>query len=358
MNKSFTPAISIIIPAYKAADYLHISVNSILNQEDFSNFEIIIVEDHSDDGDATLRKACELAASDKRIRVARTEVNSGCGPSRNVGLDIARGEYVTFLDSDDTLRPETLKEIYSLALSNGADVVMFSMEKVLPSGKVKDAVDTGFVTVIDDPMENAELRTNTFHPSVEKKRPSYILHSISRLVRVSMLNDNNIRFPVKKHLLSEDYPFCYDTIRYAKVCVLTTKSYYRYLQRDGSITHDERPDMIERAVASAQYFADIMRRDPDAPSSGVNNAWGYAIVAVRAYTKLMFMSSRSLSYKRQWMRKQAEIPLFRQIYGQYPRRYMPLKHRLGFICFYRKHFTILYAMVVGQEKIRKLLGKI
>ena len=356
MTDTPRPRISIIIPAYCASDHLHLSVES-LQAQTFTDFEIIIVEDNSPDDGATLGKAHQLAEADPRIRVARTKVNSGCGPSRNVGLDIARGEYVTFLDADDSLAPVALKNLIDLADKNNADIVCFAMERVYPSGKVLGHVENAQASVYDDPEEISEIALNAFSPSVGHGRKTYPIHTISRLIRRSLLDEAGIRFPSLPHLLSEDLPFVYAGMRRAKVYVFTPDTYYRYLQRPGSITHDPRPDMIQRSVASAEKFSEFLSQEKDAPQYAQDNAMGYALLGVRSYAKLMFTSNSSFAYKRRWVREQADIPYFRTVYEKYPWRSMPFKHKIGFWAFYRKHSLLLYALIVGQEKLRALLGK-
>lgn len=207
MTDTPSPRISIIIPAYCASDHLHLSVES-LQAQTFTDFEIIIVEDNSPDDGATLGKAHQLAEADPRIRVARTKVNSGCGPSRNVGLDIARGEYVTFLDADDSLAPVALKNLIDLADKNNADIVCFAMERVYPSGKVLGHVENAQASVYDDPEEISEIALNAFSPSVGHGRKTYPIHTISRLIRRSLLDEAGIRFPLPSASFERRFTLC------------------------------------------------------------------------------------------------------------------------------------------------------
>ncbi|PCJ01404.1 MAG: hypothetical protein COB15_00335 [Flavobacteriales bacterium] len=89
--------VSVIIPAYNAAPYIVETVNSVLSQT-YSNFELIIVNDGSTD--TTLKQLIQLQESDKRIKVI-DKVNSGVCDSRNEGIKIANGDFMTFLDADD-----------------------------------------------------------------------------------------------------------------------------------------------------------------------------------------------------------------------------------------------------------------
>ena len=91
------PQISVIVPVYKVERYLRRCVQSILNQT-HSNLEVILVDDGSPDGSGAL--CDEFAKQDSRVQVIHKD-NGGLSDARNAGLSIARGEYVTFVDSDD-----------------------------------------------------------------------------------------------------------------------------------------------------------------------------------------------------------------------------------------------------------------
>ena len=91
------PEISVIVPAYNTKQYLPRCIDSILSQS-FSNFELPLIDDGSTDGGG---KICDAyAEKDSRIRVFHKE-NGGASSARNLGLDKARGEWITFVDSDD-----------------------------------------------------------------------------------------------------------------------------------------------------------------------------------------------------------------------------------------------------------------
>ena len=94
--------ISVIIPVYNTKQYLSDCLNSILAQT-YTELEILFVDDGSTDGSSDLLDS--FAAMDKRIRVIHQE-NGGVCAARNRGIDEARGEYLSFIDSDDTLEPD------------------------------------------------------------------------------------------------------------------------------------------------------------------------------------------------------------------------------------------------------------
>lgn len=122
------PAISVIIPAYNAQEYLRECLDSVLAQS-FSDFEAIVVNDGSTDD--TLKIAEEYARKDPRIKILN-EVNSGVSTARNIGIKSAKGTWVIFLDSDDILTPDALSILYEVSSKTQCKIVKadFSQERI------------------------------------------------------------------------------------------------------------------------------------------------------------------------------------------------------------------------------------
>lgn len=122
------PKISVIIPAYNAQEYLRECLDSVLAQS-FSDFEAIVVNDGSTDD--TLKIAEEYALKDPRIKILN-EVNSGVSAARNIGIKSAKGTWLTFLDSDDTITPDSLSILYEVSAKTQCKIVKasFSQERI------------------------------------------------------------------------------------------------------------------------------------------------------------------------------------------------------------------------------------
>ena len=112
------PLVSIIVPIYKVEPYLRRCLDSIVNQT-YTNLEIILVDDGSPDG---CPQICdEYAAKDNR-RVVIHKENGGLSDARNAGLDSCKGEYVSFVDSDDWVDEKYIEILLNLATKENADV--------------------------------------------------------------------------------------------------------------------------------------------------------------------------------------------------------------------------------------------
>ncbi|WP_197735986.1 glycosyltransferase family 2 protein [Arabiibacter massiliensis] len=124
------PIFSIIVPVYNTTDYLPQCVDGVLSQS-FDDWELILVDDGSTDGSGAVCEA--YAARDKRVRVLH-QANGGVSAARNAGLDVAVGEYVWFCDSDDSVVPGALDELYACIADGRPSMVVFPVEQIDSDG--------------------------------------------------------------------------------------------------------------------------------------------------------------------------------------------------------------------------------
>lgn len=125
------PELSIIVPVYKVEKYLPRCIDSILAQT-FGDFELILIDDGSPDGCG--RICDEYAQKDKRIVVIHQK-NMGVSAARNAGLDIARGRYIGFVDSDDWIEPRMYEVMMDAIRENGADMAVCGVRYADEDGK-------------------------------------------------------------------------------------------------------------------------------------------------------------------------------------------------------------------------------
>lgn len=129
------PFLSVIIPVYRVQAFLEECLDSVLRQ-DFDDFEVIAVDDCSPDHSPQILD--RYARDEARLQVLHLEQNVGLGPARNAGLEKATGEYVLFLDSDDSLTPGTLKRIaHKIRNSGDPEVVLLDHARTYWTGRVQ-----------------------------------------------------------------------------------------------------------------------------------------------------------------------------------------------------------------------------
>ena len=147
------PAITIIVPIYNTACYISHCVDSILSQT-FPDFELILVDDGSPDNCPAI--CDEYAAKDPRVIVIHKE-NGGVSSARNAGLDIAKGEYITFVDSDDWLHPDFLHHGISLCRQQELDIYCSGFARVFPDGVLHSSVIPHPISGYTDTLSQEEL---------------------------------------------------------------------------------------------------------------------------------------------------------------------------------------------------------
>lgn len=144
MNK-----ISVIVPCYKVEEYLPQCIDSIIGQT-YKNLEIILVDDGSPDKCPLI--CDEYAQKDSRIKVIHKE-NGGLSSARNAGLDIATGDYIAFVDSDDWLELDMYETLYNLINNYNVDIAVCDIVKFSNDVNVKDGDDGEDVLVITSPKD-------------------------------------------------------------------------------------------------------------------------------------------------------------------------------------------------------------
>lgn len=233
-----TPLVSIIVPIYKVEPYLRRCLDSIVNQT-YTNLEIILVDDGSPDG---CPQICdEYAAKDKRIVVIHKE-NGGLSDARNAGLDICKGEYVSFVDSDDWVA-------YSF---------VESLLQVISQSKAEIGV-TSFIRTSNS--FTAEIKPET-KPNIEELNPQQSVKKLwsdeyvtfvtawGKLYKASLFTD--IHFPKGK--IHEDEHTTYKLIYQSKKTVFLNEPLYFYYQRNDSITATDESNTLKILDAEIERY--------------------------------------------------------------------------------------------------------
>ncbi|MGN1153133.1 MAG: glycosyltransferase [Candidatus Gastranaerophilaceae bacterium] len=220
--------VSIIIPVYNVEKYLRQCLDSIVNQT-FSNFEVICINDGSTDNSLAILN--EYAQKDNRFMVISQE-NHGQGIARNVGIDLAKGEYIQFIDPDDWVELNMLEKLYHFAKQNNSKVVKFNYKDYNEySGKLK-LYD--FAKHIKKEF-NYDLNENTFYNWKILKKGCLTkldLHVWAHFYKTDFIKNNHISFAPNKH--GEDHLFADGAILLADKIDFLNEYLYYYRSRCGS----------------------------------------------------------------------------------------------------------------------------
>lgn len=205
------PKISIIIPIYNSELYLPRLFKSLL-QQSFQEFEIIAINDGSTDTSLDIIQC--YALQDKRINVF-SQKNMGLSISRNNGLNLAKGSYICFIDSDDTIEKEMLQILYTTIINDQSDIVTTSYKTLYPDGSY---------TITERKITDSTVLSN----------PALSSHVWGQLYKKSLFLSYSISFP--EGIFFEDQITTFELYYYAKKISFVSTSLYNYYIHPNSIT--------------------------------------------------------------------------------------------------------------------------
>ena len=266
------PLVSIILPVYNAQNHLARCVGSICAQT-YRNIEIIILNDGSKD--QSLPVCEEFRQKDPRILLV-DKANSGVSDTRNLGLKLASGKYVEFVDSDDYLDPDFTERLVTAAEENEADFVIAPYKMVIPAGaskpeqvldKIQD--ELGVMSVARPPevreygfLPAGVYDKDTFALRLMDKPASYFYSVLwNKLYRRDILTGNDIQF-VSEMRWAEDLVFNLRYIQYAGRFVAIDKPGYYYVQNPQSICHTQinAATIVQNKLQVFRYYKDLYTR--------------------------------------------------------------------------------------------------
>lgn len=230
--------LSVVIPVYNVAEYLGKCIESVLASE-YDDYEIILVDDGATDG--ICPELCDRYAQEhpERILVIHQQ-NQGLGGARNTGLDAAAGEYVFFVDSDDTLVPRALSVLSREIEKTHADIYSFNLYSHDGNGHGREV----------------QVSKHYPEPFALKQHPEFLYAlpaACARIWKKSLFQESGIRFPSR--VLYEDIRTSVKLFALADSIVTIPDALYEYLARPGSIM---RSDNIQRNRDILLAFDDLI----------------------------------------------------------------------------------------------------
>ena len=214
---------SIILPIYNVEKYLRECIDSILKQN-FSDYEIILVDDGSTDSSPQI--CDEYEKRDNRIKVVHKS-NGGLSDARNCGTNIAQGNYIIYIDSDDYIITENfLTDLYKKIELEQSDIILYKFSKYYDHNNLLEQCNFSLCT-------NDTLNPDELLYELVKKDSYYGMAWIKAFSR-KIVTSNKIEF--EKNLLGEDMDWYFNLLLHTKTISVIDKSYIAYRQREGSIT--------------------------------------------------------------------------------------------------------------------------
>jgi glycosyltransferase involved in cell wall biosynthesis len=346
-----TPKISIIVPVYKVEKYLRRCLDSILYQT-FTEYECILVDDGSPDGCPAI--CDEYAAKDGRFKVIHKR-NAGLGLARNSGMEIAAGEFVAFVDSDDFLYANTMYEVlYRVAKEKNLDTVYCNAcfykdeNHITPRKEVNDFV-----------LFHGRDEVDSFLLDMIGPVPSFVrnvkyLMSVWRAdYSMEIIKRHKIRFVSERELISEDIIFHIEYLRNAEMVGFLPDIFYCYCYNQNSLTGVYKQDRFNRNL--------LLLNELEIRLSHIFHSV-YKIHWMRLFLHCTLSSIMQevnyfpiISYAR-GIKNIKDICghiKVREIYNNYPYKQLPIKHRVLFLFIKHKCIYPVVLLLIAVKIIQK-----
>lgn len=221
--------ISIIVPIYNVEKYLNRCIDSILAQT-FTDFELILVDDGSTDN--CIKICNEYAEKDNRIVVIHKE-NSGLSAARNTGLDIATGEYIGFIDSDDYIHPQMYEILYSKIIKSNCDLAISRFKKIYNN---------------EDEFKEYNIDSIKYYKLNSKEALNELCgnNSVQFVIACNKLYKKNLfdKLRYEDGRYHEDEFIIHNLLYKCRDIVYIELDLYNYYQREGSIMKNNSPKRI------------------------------------------------------------------------------------------------------------------
>lgn len=241
--KNPIPLISVIVAVYNMEKYLERCIDSILLQT-YSNIEVILVDDGSRDASANM--CDEYAKQDSRVKVVHKE-NGGVSSAKNLGLELATGEFVIFVDSDDWIELEMIEKLYSACRDNSADIACCGRYNVYGVSK-----KVGLCPDLSDVVSNKDFVLKIF--CAKECDVSFA----DKLVKRMLFKD--LRFPLNE--IHEEEHIIYEVIGRTEKVALVNEPLYNYFHRENSLStavfSEKRLVLLKRLERLMQFVENNM----------------------------------------------------------------------------------------------------
>lgn len=246
---------SVIIPVYNEEKYIGRCLQSLIVQT-MSNYEVIIIDDGSDDHSIEICK--KLQNKFCRCSIVSHVKNRGISVARNSGLKYATGDYIVFLDSDDTLSPRFF-EILTIKIKeyNYPDILEFLMNYI-----EIDNYCSIQGTVLDEGLYNYKFLREIFIPThlecVKNDKYIYTLFNTLRVIRRFLIIENNIMFNIDIKR-AEDWPFAIQAFLYAKNMLVIKIPLYNYFENSAGNRNSYQPETFSFVVQSYKEIDQVVK---------------------------------------------------------------------------------------------------
>ena len=338
--------VSVIVPVFNFEKYLKRCLDSLINQS-FSDLEVIIINDGSNDGSA---KICEEYAKKYHwIRVIHKK-NEGLGYARNSGLDLVTGRYIFFLDGDDYLLPDQIQNMYDAIIDNKADTCLTGHTRVYAKSKVEFSH-----ACVGQTYEGTKIRQELLPRMCGKKNDgtdSIEMSVCTAMFSYDLIQKNQIRFHSEREFISEDIIFDFDYYPLSKKVCVSNSVGYCYCDNEGSLTTKY---LLNRFDMQKKLTKELLLRSKDLDiyelcKDRIATTF-LSIVRYCAKLEVKFSYNNGKAEAKKRILKMCQDEMVQSILSEYNNKQVPLKSRIINICIKRKLSNLIWLIMKVKIKL-------
>lgn len=239
-----SPKITIVIPIYNGTKYIKRCLESVL-QQSFIQFEVLCIDDGSTD--FSYKIVNSFIKDDKRVRLIRNKANMGLSYTKNLGISKAHGEYIGFVDCDDTIQPDMFEKLYDTIVNSNTDISLCNFNYLDQSGLITH--------------QNLRLKADYNKEDIFRLNLENYISSSSciMLVKRSLFIKNKITFPVNRFY--EDSATSYKIFYFAKSISINQEPLYNYFNNQGSITNNIKAKNNQDILLNIEEFKEFLIKE-------------------------------------------------------------------------------------------------
>lgn len=344
--------VSVVMPVYNAEKYVSQAIESVLNQT-LKDFQLILVDDGSTDNSLEICEA--YAEKDSRIQVIH-QANVGICAARNCGLEMAKSEYVAFIDNDDVYLPDLLEENYNLAQKYDADILKYGNQYIKHKNFSPSRI------CLSEELDEKEILIIQKEELREKYKQlnddNLLVYVWDGLFKTSLIKAHQIKFDTVFKHGHEDRVFCMQLFQHINCIIINPKIYYIHIVYKSSTSRTfsaDRIDDTERLLNYERNLSEVLGLDALYPS--------YWQERVMTYVILTFSIVRSPEAKLSFSEVFSVIRELREKYYvkafvgtldnvNYKRR---MKNKMYGWLFEHNHLKILTNLLLVDRKVKSVL---
>lgn len=341
------PLISVVIPIYNVELYLEQCLKSVLEQTLYK-IEIILIDDESPDNCPNI---CDkYSKTDNRIKVIHKK-NGGLGFARNSGIEVAEGEFIIFIDSDDIIEKNMLQDLYNKCIKYNLDSCSCCFTRfnetssnIIQEGATQFTIFEGKERVKDYLFSMIGSRPGY------KKDSLFLISACKTLYSLKLIKLHNLRFLSEKQYASEDAFFNVDFYALAKRVGFTPEGYYHYRVNNNSISQTYPPHKYKAMINSSYLMKDYLAKYFEL------NEYKYTYKRFLFRNLKIILKKETLSTNNSVLERISKIrnclneEVFKPLFTKYPIRKWTFQQQIYYILAKYKMAILLYLLIKLTRK--------